>query len=531
MSIKSNREKLQKLFEKEQNKPKCKTYSDNDKKGPKSSSYHEVKQNLSSFKDYMNNLRDTYFQNFKSNNSETFTDFFDLKKEFEKAFPYISRTKKIDKNSIQFPSRQYFLKNLFNDIIDTLSDNKPYPLKNKYGLTYINDNEWIYFTIEEMNYQKYISDSKKMYSFLYDDYMNKVINEKEFFTENDKYILPSTIRGLNFERNAYKLLQIKTNLNSAPDLLIKLSYNKGIKIPDSDKINFKHYIRNIEYNYMEIDGCFINDTKKIVQINNEDIPIIFYPDLIIKQIKNSKEETYCCEINENNTINEKIIKIPPNSVIIIQTKTESPTIKLKTESDKQFDNIYLTLNEMKKELAVVLYKMIFTGNYFFRLYNQLKIIEKSYSVIYYLIFDNYPIKDISTKIKEYIDIFIKQNYINYSFQIQPIYMNTYIEQINSKLESKNIKKEVEELKKTIKEMRKEERKRKEEEERKRKEEEERKRKEEEERKRKEEEERKRKRKEEEERKRKEEEERKRKEEEEKKKEKKKMKTEEKEKKN
>ena len=139
---------------------------------------------------------------------------------------------------------------------------------------------------------------------------------------------------------------------------------------------------------------------------------------------------------------------------------------------------------MKKELAVVLYKMIFTGNYFFRLYNQLKIIEKSYSVIYYLIFDNYPIKDISTKIKEYIDIFIKQNYINYSFQIQPIYMNTYIEQINSKLESKNIKKEVEELKKTIKEMRKEERKRKEEEERKRKEEEERKRKEEEEKKKK-----------------------------------------------
>lgn len=73
------------------------------------------------------------------------------------------------------------MKNLFNDIIDTLSDNKPYPLENKYGLTYINDNEWIYFTIEEMNYQKYISDSKKMYSFLYDDYMNKVINEKEFF--------------------------------------------------------------------------------------------------------------------------------------------------------------------------------------------------------------------------------------------------------------------------------------------------------------------------------------------------------------
>ena len=101
------------------------------------------------------------------------------------------------------------MKNLFNDIIDTLSDNKPYPLENKYGLTYINDNEWIYFTIEEMNYQKYISDSKKMYSFLYDDYMNKVINEKEFFTENDKYILPSTIRGLNFERNTYKLLQIK----------------------------------------------------------------------------------------------------------------------------------------------------------------------------------------------------------------------------------------------------------------------------------------------------------------------------------
>ena len=149
-----------------------------------------------------------------------------MKKEFEKAFPYISRTKKIDKNSIQFPSRQYFLKNLFNDIIDTLSDNKPYPIENKYGLTYINDNEWIYFTIEEMNYQKYISDSKKMYSFLYDDYMNKVINEKEFFTENDKYILPSTIRGLNFERNAYKLLQINNNKKLLRNKLKHLKISK-----------------------------------------------------------------------------------------------------------------------------------------------------------------------------------------------------------------------------------------------------------------------------------------------------------------
>jgi hypothetical protein len=86
MSSKSNREKLRELFEKEHNKPKCKTYSDNDKKGPKSSSYHEVKQNLSSFKDYMNNLRITYFENFKSNNSETFKDVFDLKKNLKKRF-------------------------------------------------------------------------------------------------------------------------------------------------------------------------------------------------------------------------------------------------------------------------------------------------------------------------------------------------------------------------------------------------------------------------------------------------------------
>ena len=35
MPSKSNREKLRKLFEKEQNKPRCKTYSDIDKKGPK----------------------------------------------------------------------------------------------------------------------------------------------------------------------------------------------------------------------------------------------------------------------------------------------------------------------------------------------------------------------------------------------------------------------------------------------------------------------------------------------------------------
>ena len=72
---------------------------------------------------------------------------------------------------------------------------------------------------------------------------------------------------------------------------------------------------------------------------------------------------------------------------------------------------------MKKELAVVLYKMILYGEKFMELYKKIGLIKDDYSVLLFLIFDNYPIKDISENIKLYLDILIQKKKITYPFII------------------------------------------------------------------------------------------------------------------
>ena len=57
---------------------------------------------------------------------------------------------------------------------------------------------------------------------------------------------------------------MKTGLTTLPDLIIKLAPKNFITNINPDKeCTFDEYFKSIVYNYIEIDGAFINKQKKI----------------------------------------------------------------------------------------------------------------------------------------------------------------------------------------------------------------------------------------------------------------------------
>ena len=210
-----------------------------------------------------------------------------------------------------------------------------------------------------------------------------------------------------------------------------------------NRIIFLDYINKIKqyFDYLEIDGASTNNTKEESNIEIE-IPILAYKAITF--------HNNVCQIDEANMTN-KNINIPAYSVVFFQTKIKRPNIQLIKDI---IDKKKLLLTEMKEELAVVLYKMILYNNYFYELYIKLGLIDEKYTALFFLIFDDYPFKDISDYIKYYLNIFIDKNLLNYDFIIQPIYMCACIEEVNSQLNMnelnnnyKDIMKKYEELKK------------------------------------------------------------------------------------
>ena len=385
----------------------------------------------------------------------------EIQKAYAEKMPYISRSKVININSIQIPDNQYVMKNIFNDIINLFVKDISFPGENKCGLAYIFEQEWIYFTLGELPYQKYISDANRQLSLIYEEFMNKKLNPDNLSIENDKNISPTSIKGFDFEKNVTKYFQNKIKLEESPDLLIKLgpiekvnndnnnifNINNSINNNHSKNINFDGYFKLIKYNYIEIDGAFINDTKKEIIIENKDKALIPYSEINVFQIKN-KDNTlsFISEIDKSGKFNNTI-RIKDKTVVFFQTKLQCPFIQLNSKSVTGFNNDFLPFDDMKKELAVVLNKMIIYGKKFLELYKKIGLIKDDYSVLLFLIFDNYPIRDISEKIKLYLDILIQKEKITYPFTIRPIYMISSIDLINHQINSDDFNKKIEDMEK------------------------------------------------------------------------------------
>ena len=276
------------------------------------------------------------------------------------------------------------MKKIFIEIINSFNENNDYPGEKKCGLAYFDNNEWIYYTIEEVFYQRYITDTKKIMSKLYDDFIQNEIKTDTLFTENDNYILPSSVTGYNSERNAIKFFEMKTGLTSSPDLIIKLDPEKDtISINPENNCTFDQYFKSISYNYIEIDGALVNDTKKDIIIKNKDNAMIPYKKILVnsqEQKKGDKKDyIYTTDLSDKSDD----ITVPAETLIIFQTKMKSPYIKLDSKDLEKFNTKEIIFKNMKKELAVVLKKMIQQGNYFWNLYNKINLIKKDYNLVFF----------------------------------------------------------------------------------------------------------------------------------------------------
>ena len=483
---------------------KCKT--DFSKNKSESNKANTIIKELRTFEDYMKDIKWNYFTKFKKtlkDNSENdkknvVLDKLQIMELFEKKMPIISGKTKISKLSslIKAPENQYFINKIYKEIIEILCHytRKPYPTDNKYGLVYFLEEEWIYFKIEEIYYQKYISETNRVMSLLYENFQKHILNPNDLFTENDEYILPSSVKGLDYERNVFQYFQLKTKLKEGPDILIRTNFKNDKFFYNRDiKVTFDEYVNSIKFSYFEIDGSLINNTKNQITISSSDNPVIYlYQEIIVDSIEKKDNITYNCKISNENK--DEII-IPRETVVLFQIKSQGPT-NLLNKNSLFFDKEKLTYSEIKKELSIVLYKMILYGNYFYELYKELKLIDKNYNVQFFLIFNNYRIEDISKEIHQCINILIDKNKVNYPFSIKPIYVNSSVNLINSKIitenneikekrreeEEKKRKKDLENLQSQMKELmeKQEKEKRRREEEEKRREEEEKRRREEEE---------------------------------------------------
>ena len=166
--------KLKDLFSsksQKDNKTKAYSLSNNNLKHitDKANKILNLKNDLKTFKDYKHEIKNKYFEKFfqKKNNEkkndnntknkiEEKGDIFnqlELRTLFEKKMPFISGKKKINRNSIQIPEKQYFMSNLFSEIISIMENSEllGFPIDNKYGLAYFYEKEWIFFLTEEIH--------------------------------------------------------------------------------------------------------------------------------------------------------------------------------------------------------------------------------------------------------------------------------------------------------------------------------------------------------------------------------------------
>ena len=382
------REKIKYLSEIGEKKKECKTFesynnSNNSlsyESDDSSNDIIELRKKFFCFANYKSDIKNKYFNEFKKSYQENIKDkhtYSEIQNDFEKKFPYISGMKKIDIDSINIHTKQYFMNEIFNKIFELFEDNKAYPIDEKYGLVHFLEQEWIFFTLEEYYYQLYLLNQNRIMFFMYNDYLNNTLYTNSFFTDEDKYILPSNIRAKIIEKNSFNYFQLKTKLKSAPDLLIKLKdKNTYFETNNQDKLlTFNEYINQIQLNfdYLEIDGALINDSEEIIYLRHEEIdkPILAYKEI---NFKNN-----ICELGTKDNKN-KVLKIPANSVVFFQTIIKGPIMKL---NGNDFDKTMLHLNEMKDELAAILYKMIIYNKYFYELYIKLGLINEKCTLLFF----------------------------------------------------------------------------------------------------------------------------------------------------
>ena len=218
-------------------------------------------------------------------------------------------------------------------------------------------------------------------------------------------------KGQEFENNANHFFQNMFNLEILPNYFFPLVPNNHTY---SEKVTFSQFNEAIFSRFLETDGAYINKKdKKIWPVLNRDFRPYFNHNTFF--VKEDNKNSYRVEfLQEELSIHEK-------SIIIIESKLSIP----KEIKDFSFTKEY-SRNDLDRTLLFTLNKLIKKISFYseYVKYEKLGESEKidNYTFQLFLIYNNIPINDLETKIKESLDILIKEKFIKKTFILNILYL-------------------------------------------------------------------------------------------------------------
>ena len=264
-------------------------------------------------------------------------------------------------------------------------------------------------------------------------------------------------KGFEFENHsAYLFKNLFTSLKDLPSYFFVVNKeindknnkdnkkNKEINqnIIEQNYATFSDFNNNLFSTFIETDGAYINKKKKNLTAKLENN---FHPFMIQKTfVIYKKNEKYAIE-----SFDEDLI-IEPKTIIINESKLSIPkniinfSFEQKYEKNKLSNTLIFTLNKLIRKMH---FYYEFVKN---EILDEKKI--KDYKFLLCLIYDNVPVKDINTIVKDNLQLLNRNGYIKNEFKLKIIYIIPKIGSYNlnfTQKENKKMNKKFVDLKKDM----------------------------------------------------------------------------------
>ena len=326
---------------------------------------------------------------------------------------------------------------IFHNLLEEIRMDKTY--NKTFGYIVINKKDYIYTYHNESITAKPIYDSRNIKTYTYEEiqkYDNlSDLKSKSSRGSGDENRFNLTLsKGFDLENNCDYLFNTLFNLKPLPNYFFRAQKNVSIISDIDKKITFSEYNNNLFTFFMKADGAYINDTNnKIYHKNLSDHPFKLSKTFVCSK-KNNKFEVI--SIDEDFDIDPKTIIINEAKISIPKDKEGSKDLLIKKYSKTLLDKTLLfTLNKLIRKVE---YYSKFVENEFLSEKDKIN----NYKFLLCLFYNNIPISNIDTIIKNELKLLIDNGYIKNEFKLKCLYLIPNIGSYNLRTvqaEIKNLK--------------------------------------------------------------------------------------------
>ena len=326
---------------------------------------------------------------------------------------------------------------IFHNLLEEIRMDKTY--NETFGYIVINKKDYIYTYHNESIIDESVYDSRNIKTYTYEEiqkYDNlSDLKSKSSRGSGDENRFNLTLsKGFDLENNCDYLFNTLFNLKPLPNYFFRVQKKVSIISDIDKKITFSEYNNNLFTIFMEADGAYINDTNnKIYHKNLSDHPFKLSKTFVCSK-KNNKFEVI--SIDEDFDIDPKTIIINEAKISIPKDKEGSKDLLIKKYSKTLLDKTLLfTLNKLIRKVE---YYSKFVENEFLSEKDKIN----NYKFLLCLFYNNIPISNIDTIIKNELKLLIDNGYIKNEFKLKCLYLIPNIGSYNLRTvqaEIKNLK--------------------------------------------------------------------------------------------